>query len=87
MGSFSGCPYLSAHVYNDEDILAEALYLAHEGAIDPLENILGDKIFIYQGLLDTVVPWGKYVASSIITQAYFNDKLEKNLLLSLHGEV
>jgi len=59
MGSFSGCPYLSAYVDNDKDILATTVNLAEEGAIDPLENILEDKIFIYQGLVDSIVPWGQ----------------------------
>ena len=59
MGSFSGCPYVSAYIDNDEDILAETFKLAEEGAIDPLDNIAGDKVFIYQGVIDSIVPWSK----------------------------
>ena len=60
MGSFSGCPYISAYLDNDDDILAETINLGESGAIDPLENLLEDKIFIYQGLVDTIVPWSMY---------------------------
>merc|ERR1712215_486750 len=57
VGSFSGCPYISAYLDNDEDIITETLILAEQGLIDSIENLVNDKIFIFQGLLDTIVPW------------------------------
>ena len=61
MGSFSGCPYISAYLEDDDDILAETLNLAEEGAIDALENLMDDNIYIFQGLVDSIVPWSNNV--------------------------
>ena len=60
MGCFCGCPYILACLDNDDDILAKTINLADAGSIDPLENMLEDKIFIYQGIVDTIVPWSMY---------------------------
>ena len=59
MGSFSGCPYISAYADDDDAIFAETVKLAEEGVIDPIENLMDDKIYIFQGLVDSIVPWSK----------------------------
>ena len=57
MGSVAGAPYISSYLA-DEDILTKTLALAEQGLIDPVNNMEQDNIFIFQGLIDTVVPWG-----------------------------
>jgi len=59
MGTFAGAPYLSMFSSNmtDEEIVLETLRLAEEGLIDPVENMREDSVLIFQGILDTIVPW------------------------------
>ena len=59
MGSVAGAPYLSAYEVTEAGILDQTLLLADQGLIDPVENLKYDQVFIFQGLIDTVVPWGK----------------------------
>ena len=58
MGSFAGAPYLSANLDTDLQIQKKTLELAAQGLIDPVENMEQDNVYIYQGLLDTITPWG-----------------------------
>ena len=58
MGSFAGAPYLSANLDTDLQIQKKTLELAAQGLIDPVENMEQDSVYIYQGLLDTITPWG-----------------------------
>ena len=59
MGSVAGAPYLSMYAATDLAIIEETLLLAAEGLIDNPDNIRHESIYIFQGLLDTIVPWGK----------------------------
>ena len=59
MASVAGAPYLSAYEVTEAGILDQTLQLADQGLIDPLDNLKYDQVFIFQGLIDTVVPWGK----------------------------
>ena len=58
MASVAGAPYLSMYSLTDLLIYEESLLLEAAGLIDPVQNIENDKIFIFQGILDTIVPWG-----------------------------
>ena len=58
VGSFAGAPYLDAWSTNLQD---DTLQLAEAGLIDSVEYIQDDKIFIFQGILDTIVPLGMYI--------------------------
>ena len=57
VGSFAGAPYLSAW---SSALYEDTMELAAANLIDPVENIKDDKIFIFQGVNDTIVPLGKY---------------------------
>ena len=41
-----------------DDLYQETLALAEAGLIDPVENMREDKVFIFTGTLDSVVPPG-----------------------------
>ena len=74
MGSFAGAPYLSANLDTDLQIQKKTLELAAQGLIDPVENMEQDNVYIYQGLLDTITPWGIYNTVTILMlhkQKYF----------------
>ena len=58
MASVAGAPYLSMYSLTDLLIYEETLILEAAGLIDPVENMEKDKIFIFQGILDTIVPLG-----------------------------
>ena len=57
MASLAGAPYLSVWDATDDQILENTHTLADLGLIDSLENMERDKIYIYQGLVDTITPW------------------------------
>ena len=59
VGSVSGAPYLSMYEATDLGIIDQTLILAAEGVIDPVDNIKHDNVYIFQGLLDTITPWGE----------------------------
>ena len=59
VGVFAGCPYLSAVIDNDDEILDATFILSESGQIDPIENLKDDKVFIFQGKVDSIVPWCK----------------------------
>ena len=59
MASVAGAPYLSAYEVTEAGILDQTLELADQGLIDPVDNLKYDQVFIFQGLIDTVVPWGE----------------------------
>ena len=59
MGSIAGAPYLSTYALTDLIIHEETLILEAAGLIDPVENMENDNIYIFQGILDTIVPWGE----------------------------
>ena len=73
VGVFSGCPYLSGAVgfnvgtefpigscmWQVEDILVATRQLAAAQAIDPLEELQDDPVYIFQGIQDPIVPWSK----------------------------
>ena len=58
MASVAGAPYLSMYYLTDLLIYEDTLILEAAGLIDPVENMENDNIFIFQGILDTIVPWG-----------------------------
>ena len=43
----------------DLGIIDQTLILAAEGVIDPVDNIKHENVYIFQGLLDTITPWGE----------------------------
>ena len=55
----SGAPYLSMYEATDLGIIDQTLILAAEGVIDPVDSIKHDNVYIFQGLLDTITPWGE----------------------------
>ena len=57
MASVAGAPYLPA--LTDLLRLEETLILEAGGLIDPVKNMENDNIYIFQGLLDMFLPWGK----------------------------
>ena len=59
MGSVAGAPYISAYEVTEAGILDQTLALADQGLIDPVDNLKYDQVFIFQGLIDTIVPWGR----------------------------
>lgn len=59
VGSVSGAPYLSMYEATDLGIIDQTLILAAEGVIDPVDSIKHDNVYIFQGLLDTITPWGE----------------------------
>ena len=66
MGSFAGAPYLSANLDTDRQIQKKTLELAAQGLIDPVEKMEQDNVYIYQGLLDTITPWGIHKITSSV---------------------
>jgi len=88
VGVFSGCPYLSGAVgFNVEDILAATRQLAADQAIDPLEGLQGDQVYIFQGIQDPIVPWSN---AALIHSFYSEftaeaDIEEKSDLEATHG--
>ena len=61
----AGAPYLSAYEVTEAGILDQTLLLADQGLIDPVENLKYDQVFIFQGLIDTVVPWSKQIYNGL----------------------
>ena len=58
VGSFAGCPFLSGPLGLDvPTILVATLQLAADGAIDPVAELAGDEVYIFQGHTDPIVPW------------------------------
>jgi len=56
----------------------DTLLLADSGFIDPVENLKDDKIFIFQGINDTITPWGQ---GKRIKEFYQNFTPDKNIVL------
>ena len=61
MGSVAGAPYLSAYAKTELAMYEETLLLSTAGLIDNIENLENDDVYIFQGLLDTIVPWSKNI--------------------------
>ena len=61
MASLAGAPYVSVWDSTDEEILEVTRSMASEGLIDDLENMREDNIYIFQGLVDTITPWCKFL--------------------------
>ena len=57
MGSVTGAPYLSAYAHTETAMYEETLQLSSAGLIDDVEHLDKDEVYIFQGLLDTIVPW------------------------------
>ena len=57
VGTFSGCPYLSAGLEAVPDMVEQARLLATAGLIDPVEQLAEAAVLVYNGLRDTIVPW------------------------------
>ena len=61
MGIFGAGPYMSQmpgpYPENIHEIVGQ---LASQGKIDPVENIKRDKVYIWHGTQDSVVPFCKY---------------------------
>ena len=60
MGSVEGSTYLSYAVESESQIMEQTRYLESQGLIDSLDNIKNDNIYLFHGLLDSIVPWGLY---------------------------
>jgi len=89
VGSFSGCPYLSGSEigFNVDGIVTATRDLAESGAIDPVEQMAGDQVFIFQGHKDPIVPWTN---AGLIHQFYSEFVPEANIeeksdLQATHG--
>ena len=88
VGSFAGCPFLSGPLGLDVPALVDAtLELAEGGAIDPVSELAGDKVYIFQGHTDPIVPWEN---AHLIHQFYsaFTEEeriAEKSDLNASHG--
>jgi len=89
MGSFSGCPYLSGSVgFNLSEIVTETKELSSRGLIDSVDNLLGDRVYIFQGHADEITP---YEAAAMIHNFYSEFGLleeeieEKSDLWATHG--
>ncbi len=61
MASLAGAPYVSVYEATDDEILEVTRTMESEGLIDSLENMRDDNIYIFQGLVDTITPWCKYL--------------------------
>ena len=58
VGSFAGCPFLSGPLGLDVPTILDAtVQLAEDGAIDPVSELAGDEVYIFQGHTDPIVPW------------------------------
>jgi len=57
MGSVEGSTYLSYAVESESQIMEQTRYLESQGLIDSLDNIKNDNIYLFHGLLDSIVPW------------------------------
>jgi len=75
VGSFAGAPYLS---FWSSTLQEDTLMLAGSGLIDPVENMKDDKIFIFQGINDTITPWYQ---GKRIKEFYQNFTSDKNIVL------
>lgn len=63
MGSVEGTPFLANTVFDEQERLQETLRLAEEGLIDPVDNMKEDNIYLFHGIHDSIVPWGRLVLS------------------------
>ena len=61
MASLAGAPYASVWDATDDEILELTHTFAQDGLIDSLENMSEDNIYIFQGLVDTITPWCKFL--------------------------
>ena len=73
MGAVESGPPLSWLVEEDNVLWEQIQSLAASGQIDPIDNMLDDNVYIFQGTLDSVVP---FCESSIKTKLF-------NIILSL----
>ena len=74
MGSFDGPPYLSKFATTEQEMYEGTLGLSSAGKIDNIDNLKNDQVYIFQGLLDSVVPWGIVKLESnhrIVSNLYF----------------
>ena len=55
VGVFAAGPYLTQKPY-PADIHQQVADLASQGKIDPVAELGGDKVYIWHGSLDTIVP-------------------------------
>ena len=55
MGVFAAGPYLTQKPY-PADIHQQVADLASQGSIDPVAELGGDRVYIWHGSLDTIVP-------------------------------
>ena len=60
MGSFDGPPYLSKFATTEQEMYEGTLGLSSAGKIDNIDNLKNDQVYIFQGLLDSIVPWGQF---------------------------
>ena len=49
----------------------EAFGLSTAGRIDNIENLKNDQVYIFQGLLDSIVPWGKFKLKKLILPNFY----------------
>ena len=84
-------------------LVAAAEELAVTGAIDPVQGMRGDRVYIFQGQLDPIVPWGRsyyyparlllllFPANAGKIHSFYSefeaDVEEKSDLLATHGVV
>ena len=88
VGSFAGCPYLSGPLGLDVPTLLDAtVELAERGAIDPISELVGDDVFIFQGRSDPIVPWENARLIHQFYSAFTNEEkiMEKSDLEASHG--
>ena len=57
MGAVESGPPLSWLVEEDNVLWEQIQSLAASGQIDPIDNMLDDNVYIFQGTLDSVVPF------------------------------
>ena len=81
MASLAGAPYLSVWDATDDQILENTHTLADLGLIDSLENMERDKIYIYQGLVDTITPWCRSLQNNSVIPLHFRAGGENTDLL------
>ena len=64
----AGAPYLSFYLYQDLDRKNETMKLSEDGLIDNIGSMAEDKVYVYQGILDTITYWGesKYIMKKLI---------------------
>ena len=66
MGAVESGPPLSWLVEEDDVLWEQIQSLAASGQIDPIDNMLDHNVYIFQGTLDSVVPFCKLLITDQI---------------------